>query len=168
MAHRLTDFCRLNGVVPVKTPPYHPQSNGLAERGVQTVKRQLEKQMFEQKSVLSINQQLTNFLLSYRNTPSVVTGITPAEMIFKFKPRTRLDLLKLVFCKPYTNPLDNGGKPILKRFSVGDRVFVRNVRDHPKWDEGIVVKSVSLVTYLVDVNCKTRFCHADDMRNRGC
>ena len=38
------DFLRSNGIVHIKTAPYHPASNGLAERAVQSVKKGLAKQ----------------------------------------------------------------------------------------------------------------------------
>ncbi|KAF2879982.1 hypothetical protein ILUMI_26185 [Ignelater luminosus] len=38
-------FCQANGIKPVKTPPYHPQSNGIAKSRVQTIKKGLEKSL---------------------------------------------------------------------------------------------------------------------------
>ena len=32
-------FCNANGISHITSPPYHPPSNGLAERGVQTVEK---------------------------------------------------------------------------------------------------------------------------------
>ncbi|KAK9702586.1 hypothetical protein QE152_g29850 [Popillia japonica] len=86
-------FCQMNGISLLKSPPYHPQSNGSAERHVQIVKSALRKFLL-QKSTLTVEQQLVNFLFSYRNSPCASTGLTPNEYIFKYKPKTRLDLLK--------------------------------------------------------------------------
>jgi len=37
------NFLKLNGVIHLKSAPYHPSTNGLAERAVQIVKRGLRK-----------------------------------------------------------------------------------------------------------------------------
>ena len=54
------------GCKPYKTLPYHPQSNGLAERMVQTVKMGL-KACFQQKEKIEVF--LPKLLLSYRTIP---------------------------------------------------------------------------------------------------
>ena len=40
---KFQEFLRQNGIEHVRSPPYHPSSNGLAERAVQTVKEGLKK-----------------------------------------------------------------------------------------------------------------------------
>ena len=77
-------FLQQNGVRHVKTAPYHPSSNGLAERAVQTVKEGLKKMQGP------LELRIPRFLFKYRVTP---TGATPAELLMGRRLRTHLDLL---------------------------------------------------------------------------
>ncbi|KAL3199800.1 hypothetical protein MRX96_043779 [Rhipicephalus microplus] len=49
-AKSFTVFLLKNGVRYNRTPPYHPASNGSAERCVQTVKRDLTRQLLDERS----------------------------------------------------------------------------------------------------------------------
>ena len=66
------EFLRQNGIEHVRSPPYHPSSNGLAERAVQTVKEGLKKML---------EVRLDQFLFKYRVTPQATTGIALAELL---------------------------------------------------------------------------------------
>ena len=83
------NFMRKNGVHHRKTAPYHPASNGLAERAVQTFKDGMKKMSEEG----SLETRISRFLFKYRITPHATTGLTPAEMLMGRKPRSPLDLL---------------------------------------------------------------------------
>ncbi|CAC5397393.1 unnamed protein product [Mytilus coruscus] len=58
-------FTKMNGITHIKSAPYHPATNGLAERFVQTSKQSLKAMRGENSD---INKKLANFLLAYRNT----------------------------------------------------------------------------------------------------
>lgn len=45
---QFSTFLSSNGIQHVKTPPYHPASNGSAERCVQTTKKDLFKQVLDE------------------------------------------------------------------------------------------------------------------------
>lgn len=81
-------FLRNNGIQHVRSAPYHPASNGLAERAVQTVKQGLVKQ-----SVGNLQMKLDKLLFAHRTTPTEATGRSPAEMMFGRTLRTRLHLM---------------------------------------------------------------------------
>lgn len=158
-------FCNINGINVLKSPPYHPQSNGSAERQVQTIKAALKKYML-QKSSLTVEQQIVNFLFYHRNTPCTITGLSPNDMIFKCKPRTIIDLLKpkkggnLIFSKnvePYVKPVS---------FIEGERVLVGKLGPmiSEKWQLGTIVKPVSAVTYLVRVDGRIIYKHVNNLR----
>ncbi|XP_049523897.1 uncharacterized protein LOC119454128 [Dermacentor silvarum] len=71
-------FLRSNAVQHVKTPPYHPASNGAAERLVQTVKKNLVRQLRDERrsgQARTIEHRLDQFLFTYRNTPCSTTGL---------------------------------------------------------------------------------------------
>lgn len=163
-------FCQANGIKLVKTPPYHPQSNGIAERSVQVVKKGLEKALYAQKgnnlSKDIIVTKLQNFLFNHRNTPSTVTGISPAESIFKIKPRTRFDLLKPSCHNKFTNDTKANSKRGVKLFKLGESVFTKN-KLTKLWQKGKVIKVLSFCTYLVSVGNDIKFVHADNLCSAG-
>ena len=82
------DFLKTNGVTHTRTAPYHPASNGLAERAVQTFKQGIKRIQGG-----SLETRLSRFLFKYRITPHTTTGRSPAELLLGRQPRSRLDLL---------------------------------------------------------------------------
>ena len=82
------NFLHGNGIAHTRTAPYHPASNGLAERSVQTFKQGI-KRLKEG----TVETKLSRFLLKYRLTPHSTTGRSPAELLLGRQPRSRLDLL---------------------------------------------------------------------------
>ena len=90
VATEFADFTRRNGIKHVRVAPYHPRSNGQAERFVQTFKDAMK--MSEGNG--DIYQKLATFLLIYRKTPHTTTTEAPALLLNKRNPRSRLDLIK--------------------------------------------------------------------------
>lgn len=89
-------FLRYNAVQHVKTPPYHSASNGAAQRLVQTVMKNLVRQLRGRRrsgQAQTIQNRLDQFLFTYRNTLCSKTGKTPGETFLSCEPRTRLSTL---------------------------------------------------------------------------
>ena len=83
-------FLSSNGVRHVKSPPYHPQSNGVAERCVQTFKGAMKSMKDEPGD---ISTRLLQLLFQYRCTPHATTGTSPAQLFLGRTLRTRLSML---------------------------------------------------------------------------
>ena len=90
-------FTKENGIRHILIALRHPHSNGQAERFKAIFKQPIKAGSFNRSQPSSIQQKLIHFLLRYRSTPSMVTGMTPAELFLKRKIRTRLDLLRPSF-----------------------------------------------------------------------
>lgn len=102
-------FLSRNGIRHVKSPPYHPASNGSAERCVQTIKRDLFKQVLDEQRTgesKTLQHRIDQFLFRYRNTPTGTTDETPAQRFLSWKPRTRLSLLHPDMEKRMTEKLE--------------------------------------------------------------
>lgn len=80
VASEFQTFLKNNGVKHIRSPAYHPASNGAAERLVQNFKRALEKGKNDN---LSLQHCIHNFLFCYRSTPQSTTGKNPSRVIHK-------------------------------------------------------------------------------------
>ena len=81
-------FMRHNGIRHVKSAPYYPSTNGLAERAIQTLKESLKKS-----KTGSLETRISCFLFKYRTTPHTTTGISPAELLMGRQLCSHLSLL---------------------------------------------------------------------------
>ena len=164
------NFLKKNGVKQTLVAPYHPASNGAAERLVQILKRNLKKQVLESHNSLSVSHKLANFLFAFRNTPHTVTGETPALMLLKRSPGTRLSLLhpnvaEAVESQQQRQQKYHGSlKLSLQEFKRHDAVQVRMFRGGTdKWQGGIIVKRLGPLNYLVKTGDQTKKVHVDHL-----
>ena len=133
-------FLKSNGITHITSAPYHPASNGLAERAVQTVKQALKKQHLG-----SIKHKVARFSFAYRNTSQTRTGQTPVELIFGHQLRTRLSndkpgVEERLQKKQKSQKRNYDCKAKDRYFKVGDKVYVKNYRPGPAWVAGEILK----------------------------
>ena len=118
------EFLRKNGIKHTTSAPYHPATNGMAERAVQIVKKGLKKV-----KAGTIKARLAKVLFAYRITPQTTTGISPSEMLLGKRPRSRLDLLKphtteRVESKQLQQKAKHDARAKPRKFHTGEPVFV--------------------------------------------
>ena len=162
-------FMKSNGIKHVLSAPYHPATNGLAERFVQTMKQALRASRKDANATLS--QRMGQFLLSYRNARHETMNTSPAELMLGRTLRTRLSLIRpdvtgRVLNKQAEQASSRGclGK---EQFEQGDMVVVRDYRlGQEKWQPGIVAQKNGTRSYEVKVNGgrNTWRRHAEQMR----
>lgn len=161
-------FMSDNGIVHVTTAPYHPSSNGLAERAVQTFKQGLKRTAGK-----TIQERLSKFLLTYRITPQTSTGVAPSTLLMGRRLRSRLDrffpdLTLRVEDKQLKQAQQHDCSKPLRSFKQGDRVYVKDfTTSHPKWIPGKIVKTTGPLSYHVELlsgNVVRR--HVDAIRTR--
>ncbi|XP_011874603.1 PREDICTED: uncharacterized protein K02A2.6-like [Vollenhovia emeryi] len=82
-------FLKINGITPKFIAPYHPSTNGQAERFIQTMKNSLRKMLTDPRNNnLNLESALHEFLIQYRITPHCVTRVTPFEKMFNRRIHT--------------------------------------------------------------------------------
>ncbi|XP_012562604.1 uncharacterized protein LOC105847529 [Hydra vulgaris] len=74
----LCQWLKKIGYLPYKTPPYHPQSNGLAGRMVGTVKMGMKAYSTDKGILIAY---LNRILLSYKTIPHAGKSRSPSEMM---------------------------------------------------------------------------------------
>ena len=143
------EFLRRNGVKHIRTPPYHPASNCLVERAVQTLKRGLKMLTNG-----SLDTKLSRFLFKYRITPQSSTGISPAELMFGRRLRSQFDNLHPDLSRKARQTQDQQARghdvrAKARDFDVGNLVYARNYASGPTWLPGEVVEKHGSSLYTV-------------------
>src|SRR5690606_25285121 len=87
-SREFAEYCERVGIEHLLTPPYHPNSNGEAERFVQTFKRTFEKCV---RGGRHPDEAVASLLLEYRCTPHPATGVSPASLLMGRQLRTPSD-----------------------------------------------------------------------------
>ena len=160
-------FTSQNGIIHVTSAPYHPSTNGLAERAVQTFKQGLLHQKLG-----SIETKLSCFLFKYRLTPHSTTGSSPAELLLGRRPRFGLDILHpdlavQVESRQATQKQDHDTRGISERkFVEGDLVYVRDFRFPKKWIPGVIATVTGPLSYTVKIGSGVVRRHIDHLRAR--
>ena len=88
----LVEIYRLLHVHPIRTTPYHPQTDGLVERFNQTLKSMLRKTAIEEGK--DWDKLIPYILFAYREVPQASTGFSPFELLYGRSVRGPLDVLK--------------------------------------------------------------------------
>ncbi len=141
-------FLHRNGINHLLSSPYHPSSNGLAERGVQI----FFKEMLKIKEG-SIYDRMSHVLFYNDITPQTTTGLSPAELLQNRHLRSRLDLVRpdleaRILKRQFAQQLQANMHSRSRSFSVGDPIYMRNFGNGPRWIPGTIRLSVGEVSYL--------------------
>lgn len=142
----------------ITAPPYHPASNGIAERMVRSFKESMAR---ERKSGNGNHDEaLRKFLRSYRTTPHTSTNVSPSQMMFNRQPRSVLTLI---------NPR-RSHRTQLSKFNVADKVWitVNQGTKRIKWIPATIKQKIGFLVYLVtlaDGNVVKR--HQNQLRRRS-
>ncbi|XP_011858817.1 PREDICTED: uncharacterized protein K02A2.6-like [Vollenhovia emeryi] len=164
------DFCANNGIKHVTSAPYHPQSNGRAEKFVDTLKRGLLKLEGEG----SIDEKLRILLSSYRQTPCAARGgSSPFELMTGRKMPSRLDLLQPAQRSTVSLPHSmskqfnqhHGAR--LHTYRAGDPIFYQMHSGNGwTWQTGSIVKQLGRTNYLITVDNRILKAHTNQLKRR--
>ena len=92
MYQLLKEIYRLLHIHPIRTTPYHPQTDGLVEHFNKTLKSMFKKVASEEGQ--DWDTLLPYILFAYREVPQAATGFSPFELVFGREVRGPLDILK--------------------------------------------------------------------------
>ena len=161
-------FCKRYGIQHIRSAPYHPATNGEAERFVQTFKHGMKAMSDDPRP---LTQKLQLFLLGYRTAPHSTTGKPPAELLFGRNIRAPIDL---VLPDPRRKPLQaqdaqqkaHDVATRSREFNEGDLVFARWYHGPAKWRAGEIIKQTGPLSFQVQVGNELVHKHVDQLLER--
>jgi len=141
-SREMNNFCISNGITKKETPPYHPASNGAAERSVQTIKNGMKAWRLEVAHV-SFRDYMKRLLLHHRACFKRPDGRTPAEIVFGRQIRI----------------------PLARGFSFSEPIHLRS-RDGALRDASYLLERGSNTSWVLDGSKRLRLAHHDQIAPR--
>ena len=161
-------FCKMNGIKHITSAPYHPSTNGMAERAVQTVKEGLKRL-----TCGTLETRLYIFIFTYRITPQTTTHTSLAEQLLKRKPKSTLDLIRpdhtsTVYVKQQEQKQYHDIHSKQCEFSIGDNVFALiHARNSQTWLPATITAITGPLSFVVQLDDgRTQRCHINQLRAR--
>ena len=147
------DFMKGNHIKHILSTLYHPSTNGLPERFIQTFRKAMRA---SENSDKPLSYRLVNFLLSYWSTPHAMTNWTPSSLFLKRELWTRMDLLRpdttvRVGERQLSQKCDHDHRAKEREHLVGDNVMARNYGNGPKWMSSVVIEWRGPLPYTVQL-----------------
>ena len=161
------EFMKKNGIKHITVSPYHPASNGLAERAVR-----IFREGYEKMEEGSVQTKLSRFLLSYRTTPHSTTGAPPAELLLKRKLHTQLNRLVPSLANRVRNKQAQQKAAHdyhAKEWEMveGQAVYAKDFRHKRSWRPGTIVEKTDPMSTHVQLDGGTVVRrHQDHIRRR--
>ena len=156
-----TNFLNKNGIKHLRSAPFHPATNGEAERFLQTFKTSMKRR---RATPHNVETEISKFLMSYRTTEHRITGNTPSYLFYGRNIRNKLDLLipeekeKNTVEKKVAQPEDNK-----RSFKANDLVWARSYNSKEKWVAAKVEERLGKIHYKVNIEGKPTKRHIDQL-----
>ncbi|XP_052806647.1 uncharacterized protein K02A2.6-like [Mya arenaria] len=170
-SHEFTQFANSIGFKHRKVTPLAPQANGLVEAFMKPLVKTMKTATASGKNFKS---ELTIFLMNYRSTPHPSTGLSPFEIMFNRKMKTKLPTFIVPRNDIYVRKRDTKSKQKNKKYAdekrkakpctlqPGDPVLVKQPKQNKlttpfshKWGY-VVRRKGSMVTVRYDGREMTR------------
>ena len=164
-SHEFAGKMKKWGIKHILTPPYHPASNGLAEKAVHIVKDKLKK-MNAPANPIDLFVTLQAALRAYRATPHCSTGQTPFQLIASAPVQVMFPLLQLSEDKSQVTKRSASLKDNIRtarKFRPGDKVLVYDTQSKLN-SQGVIQKVKSNNSYLVSLNDSVKHISGDHIR----
>lgn len=167
------DFCTARGIQHLRSPPYHPQSNGQAERFVDTFKRALTKAKGEDVT----HSNLQTFLRCYRTNPnaSLPNSASPSQQMFGRNIRTVLDLMhpqnssvsQIQRNEAMELQYNKRHGSVKQTYLPGDDVYVMKYANNKRsWTPAVIIERQGTVIYKVRAGTDIWSRHSNQIRRR--